>query len=50
MPINQYFFTEFTEVVPSLPESDADVENLLKEINYTVSEGRNEGIRRILGK
>lgn len=50
MPINQYFFTEFTEVVPSLPESEAEIQTLLKEINYTEnSDNRNEGLRRVVG-
>jgi len=50
MPINQYFFTEFTEVVPSLPETDEDIKLLLEKLNYKESsENRNEGLRRIIG-
>jgi len=50
MPINQYFFTEFTEVVPSLPETDEEVKSFLTATDYKEStENRNEGIRRIIG-
>lgn len=49
MPINQYFFTDFTEVIQEVPKELAEWKEFVEKVNYQPNEDRLEGLRTIVG-
>jgi hypothetical protein len=49
MPINQYFFTDFTEAILYLPKEEKEWKETVEKIDYKPLENRLEGLRMIVG-
>ena len=50
MPINQFFLTDFTEVIQDLPKEFSQWKEVVEAKNYKSQNDRFEGLRSIVGE
>lgn len=50
MPINQFFITDFTEVIEELPKEFAEWKQFVEKKAYKPAEDRFEGLKVIVGE
>lgn len=49
MPINQFFLTDFTEIIEELPKEFSEWKDYVSKKNYKPQDDRFEGLRSIVG-